>query len=142
MRGDRATGHDHADDLVVLNLFDPELQETVVYEDPVSRFDILSDLLVGSGEPARVTQEIARRYDHPVTLDQLRPADYLTDPYLRSLDVLHHRHVAARRLSSLAHETGILQVPFVLAVAEVQTRHVHPEAYEIPYRLLRRGRGT
>src|SRR5829696_4603255 len=96
------------------------------------RLDVLDDLLIGRREPASIAQEISRRNRHPVPLDELRLADDLTDPYLRSLNVLHHRHVAARLLRRLAHQMGVLEVRLVLTVAEVQPRHVHPEVYEVP----------
>src|SRR5918997_2336444 len=142
VRGNRSTRHHDAVNLAVLDLVYPELQKTVVYEDPVAGLDILDYLLIGGREPAGVAQEVPRRYRHPVSLYQLRPADYLAGPYLRPLQILHHRHVAPQRFCRFTHEAGVLLVPLVFAVAKVQACHVHPETYEVFDSLLRRGAGT
>jgi hypothetical protein len=47
VRGDWAARHHDAVDLAVLDLIDPELQKTIIYEDPMARLDVLNYLLVG-----------------------------------------------------------------------------------------------
>src|SRR5215211_4900103 len=97
-------------------------------------------MLVGRGEPARVADEVARRNDDPVPLHELRAVLDLAGSDLGSLEVLHNRHVAARLLRGRSDDLGVLQVHRVVAVAEVEPRHVYADPDQGPYALRRGGR--
>ena len=103
---------------------------------------VVGQPLVCGREPARVPREVSGRDHDPAALYQLRLALYFAGPDLGSLDVLQNGDVAPKLPGAAAYDLGVLQVHAVLAVGEVEPRHVHPGTHERPDGLLRGGGRT
>src|SRR5919107_1618082 len=139
---DRAAFQNLADDLAILDALNPQPDEAVVYEETVPGADIVGQVLVRGRETARVPREVSRGDHEPAALYQLGVALHFAGPDLGSLDVLQNGDVTPQLPGGAAYDLGVLQVHAVLAVGEVEPRHVHPGPHERPDGLLRRGGRT
>src|SRR5690606_35380506 len=66
----------------------------------------------------------------------------LAEPDLRALQIHEDRDGSPRVLCGATHVRVVVVVDGVVAVAEVQSRDVHPRIDEGPHGLIRRGRGS